>query len=234
MMNIPFLSQAQIENDALSLLAAYGRTFAEIAAPPIPVEEIIECHLNIDFRIENLPKMIGQPDVLGATWIEEQRIYVDESLDPTVFPEKEGRYRFTLSHEVGHWQLHRPYLLARANQGLLFAETKEPSIVCRIQSNRDPIEWQADTFAGYLLMPKEMVRSIWREVRGSTDPYLAVDEMAARSAGWSLAENNRPTIGVARDMARIFKVSGQAMQIRLTGLGLIQTQAAAPALFSQQ
>ncbi len=32
---------------------------------------------------------------------------IDESLDPKKNPAKEGRYRFTLAHEGGHWRLHR-------------------------------------------------------------------------------------------------------------------------------
>jgi hypothetical protein len=32
---------------------------------------------------------------------------IDESLDPDEKPAKEGRYRYTAAHEVGHWRLHR-------------------------------------------------------------------------------------------------------------------------------
>ena len=38
---------------------------------------------------------------------DERRIVIDESLDPEENPSMEGRYRFTLAHEVGHWRLHR-------------------------------------------------------------------------------------------------------------------------------
>lgn len=231
-MKVPFLTPQSIERSALSLIAAYENSFGKIASPPIPVEEIIECHLQLDFYIDDLKSSFGSDDVLGATWIAERKVRVDESLDPTVYPAKEGRYRFTLAHETGHWELHRPLLEAHAGQGVLFASETQPPVVCRTSASKEPMEWQADTFAGYLLMPEEMLRRAWREIFGSTDPYLAASEIAATSATWSLAEDRTPTVAVAREMAEVFKVSGQAMQIRLTGLGLIRTQAPPPSLFT--
>ncbi len=231
-MKVPFLTPQSIERSTLSLIAAYENSFGKIVSPPIPVEEIIECHLQLDFRFEDLKSSFGSDDVLGATWIAERKVRVDESLDPTVHPAKEGRYRFTLGHEAGHWELHRPVLEAHAGQGVLFASETPPPVVCRTSASKEPMEWQADTFAGYLLMPEEMVRRIWREVFGSTEPYVAVAEIAARTAAWSLAEDRTPTVTIAREMAEVFKVSGQAMQIRLIGLGLIRTQAPPPSLFT--
>jgi Zn-dependent peptidase ImmA (M78 family) len=95
------------------------------------------------------------------------------------------------------------------------------------------MEWQADTFAGYLLMPKEMVFEKWREVQGDLDPYVAIDEIADLSARWGLAEDETPTVSAARDLAQHFRVSGQAMQIRLVGLSLILTEPPEPGLFKQ-
>ncbi len=231
-MKVPFLTSQSIERSALGLIAAYEQSFGQIASPPIPIEEIIECHLQLDLRPDNLKSAFGCDDVLGATWIAERKVRVDESLDPTVYPAKEGRYRFTLGHEAGHWELHRPLLEAYADQGVLFASETQPPVVCRTSASKEPMEWQADTFAGYLLMPEEMVRRVWREKFGSTDPYLAAAEIAAKSAAWSLGEDRAPTVAVAREMAEVFKVSGQAMQIRLIGLGLIRTQAPPPSLFN--
>ena len=54
-----------------------------------------------------------------------------------------GRDRFTLAHEVGHYFLHHDgYLYARSTQ--------------KIPKYRDP-EWQANTFASALLIPRELV-----------------------------------------------------------------------------
>jgi Zn-dependent peptidase ImmA (M78 family) len=93
------------------------------------------------------------------------------------------------------------------------------------------MEWQADSFAGFLLMPKEMVLKAWEARNGSLDPYIAKEEITDLSAKWGLAEDERPTVDIARQLARDFRVSGQAMQIRLIGLGLVKTEDPGPGLF---
>jgi len=232
-MKVKYLPREQIEAASLSVLAEYGRRFGTVERPPIPVEEIIECLLGLELGFDNLPRLLGMPDVLGATWVDDRRVLIDESLDPTLPTAIEGRYRFTVAHEVGHWQLHRHLFQSNPAQTPLFNALPEPSIVCRTGSRKDPMEWQADTFAGYLLMPKEMVFQAWEVRHGSLEPYVAIDEIADLSARWGLAEDRTPTVEVARELARDFGASGQAMQIRLVGLGLIKTEAPNSDLFSR-
>ena len=229
---VKFLPKEHIEAATLGLLAEYSRKFGEVVRPPIPVEEILEAHLGLDFAFDDLPKLLGIPDALGATWVQQRRVVIDQSLDPTNNSSKHGRYRFTVAHELGHWELHRHLFLTDPGQGCLFLEKTEPSIVCRSKA-KDPMEWQADTFAGYMLMPKEMVFEIWRRRHGELDPYIAAGEIADLNAKWGLADDDRPTVEIARELAREFKVSGQAMQIRLIGLGLIRTEVPAPDLFTR-
>ncbi len=233
MAKVKFLRHSEIENAALCLLAEYGRKYGEVIEPPVPVAEILEAHLGLRLDFDNLPERIGVPDVLGATWIQDRLVLVDQSLDPDENPRKEGRYRFTVAHEVGHWELHRHGFLANAAQPSLFGDKPAPSIVCRSSLRKEPMEWQADMFSGYLLMPKEMVFAAWQQRLGNLDPYVAKDEMADLSAKWGLAEDEHPTVDVAKDLAQQFNVSGQAMQIRLIGLGLIRTEAPAPDLFTR-
>lgn len=232
MVNVKFLRPEVIEDATLCLLAEHGRKYEEVTKPPIPVEEILEAHLELTLDFDNLTKRLGLPDVLGATWIQDRRVVVDQSLDPTENPYKEGRYRFTLAHELGHWQLHRHYFLADAAQLLLFDPKPKPSIICRTSSRKERMEWQADTFSGHLLMPKDMVLHAWEGRYGNRDPYVAKNEMADLSARWGLAEDEQPTVDIAKELARDFNVSGQAMQIRLIGLGLIRTEVPEPDLFT--
>lgn len=232
MPKVRYLRRTEIENATLCLLAEYGRKYGEVVEPPIPVEEILEAHLGLTLDFENLAERLGLGDVLGATWIRGRRVLVDQSLDPTENPPKEGRYRFTLAHELGHWELHRHHFLSDVAQGQLFDEKREPSIVCRTSSRKDPMEWQADTFSGYLLMPEDMMLQAWKIRQGNCEPYIAKEEMTDLSARWGLTEDSRPTVDVARELAREFNVSGQAMQIRLIGLGLIKTENPGPGLFS--
>ncbi len=233
MEKVKYLEPERIDIASLKLIEQYGRKYGLVDKPPIPVEEILEAHLGLGFEFEDLAATFGVQDVLGATWIQDRRVAVDQSLDPFEYPAKEGRYRFTVAHELGHWELHRHYFLADAAQISLFDEEPKPPIVCRTSSRKDPMEWQADHFAGYLLMPGEMVFKAWEEYHGNREPYIAEKEMAGLSAKWGLAENQQPTVEIARTLAREFKVSGQAMQIRLLGLGLIKTKKPDPDLFSQ-
>ena len=227
---VKYLRPEKIESAALALIAGYARQFGVTIAPPIPVEEIVESHQGLDLRFEDLQALPRHRRALGAIRVRARQVAVDLTLDPTVYPEREGRYRFTVGHEAGHWELHR-HLVVPEGQSSLVVDEAEPNIVCRAGRSDDPKEWQANQFAAYLLMPKDLIYKAWQAYRGSLNPYVAKDEIADLSARWSLGEDETPTVGVARELAQVFRVSGQAMQIRLIGLGLIRTCAPEPSLF---
>jgi hypothetical protein len=212
-MKVKYLSDAQIEAAASRSIAGYSGKFGPIT-PPVPVDEILECYYGVNFGIEDLRKYGS--DVLGATWLDTNRVAVDESLDPSVYPEKEGRYRFTLAHELGHMELHSHQIMENG-QGTLFDGSDRPTIICRSASNTQ-MEWQADNFAAYLLMPADMVYKFWRALFGDKPYYAAKEETTLRK----LFCNRRMTLSVALDMADHFAVSGVAMQIRLENLKLIR------------
>jgi len=222
----PFIPEKRIERAALCLLAGYRQQFQRATAPPIQVEEIVESYLGLDLRLEDLTKH----KALGGTRVAERQIAIEETLDPTLYPEREGRYRFTVGHEAGHWELHRQLVIPEG-QSRLVMEDASPVIMCRAGRSSDPREWQANQFAAYLLMPKDLIFAAWEHQQGSMKPYIATDEIADLSARWCLGEEETPTVAVARELAQVFKVSGQAMQIRLLGLKLIRTCASEPSLF---
>ena len=231
MAKVPFLKDEFIENATLCLLDAYGRDHGGVARPPIPVDAIIESHFKLTLDYDDLSRLLGIPGVLGATYLKNPRVIVDQSLDPTEDPSKTGRNNFTLAHEIGHWELHRHLLMGNPLQTSLFGDDGRPAFICRSRSNKEPMEWQADRFAGFLLMPRKMVLDAWRARHGELRPYVAEAEMVDLSARWGLGKDERPTVGVARELAQEFCVSGQAMQIRLIGLGLIVTGKPEPDLF---
>ena len=230
-MKVEFLSEEEIETAALETLGSYGRRFGEVPAPPVPVEEILECHLGLDFGLEDLAEAGLGEDVLGAMWAGERRVRVDSSLDPDEFPRKEGRYRFTVAHEIGHWQLHRYLFLANVGQDPLFGGSSEPSVICRAEyARKPPVEWQADAFAARLLMPARMVARAWEESRGTPEPLFLGDRGQAASADlgrlrWS------PAQAMAWEMSSTFGVSPQAMTIRLGSLGLLRPHGRRDSMF---
>ena len=134
---VRYLREDAIELDANDLLGEYSLARGVPVAAPIPVEHLLEFHLGLSLDFDNLHERLGipltgdEPDVLGALWVDSRAVFVDQSLDPEDRPWLEGRYRYTLGHEVGHWQLHRDQLGASAGQGSLFSREPEPTIVCR-------------------------------------------------------------------------------------------------------
>lgn len=111
--SVPFLSDSDIERAATNLLVQFRDRNGGRIKPPAPVEEILEKQLKLSLGFDDLHQRLGiprrgeEPDVLGALWAERREVLIDESLDPEEHPEREGRYLFTLAHEIGHWCLHK-------------------------------------------------------------------------------------------------------------------------------
>ncbi len=228
---VPFLHEKRIKEEADLLLAEYGQRHQPVVAPPVPVEDILEIHLQLLFEIADLRAQFGFADVLGAIWINEQTVRVDQSLEPTSNPKKLGRYRFTLAHEIGHWRLHRSLYLENAAQGNLFGAPGAPAYVCRKAEAKKPVEWQADQFAANLLMPAALVKSAWSGWRGRLDPVVLDDvrgdheEEACRrvEAFGDPSQPDQIESAIlelfAKPMADMFQVSPQSMRIALEGSG---------------
>jgi len=175
---VPYLPKKSIEGDAENLLSEYEREKGVRLELPIPIDDIVEKYLKLGIEFDDTHKRFGlprsedysDPDILGAIYFDERRIVIDESLDPHERPEFEGRYRFTLAHEGGgHWRLHRDLFRRDSNQGRLFGEPDEPSVICRTNQKRASEEWQADFYASCLLMPNQLVRDAWQDHFGNSN-----------------------------------------------------------------
>lgn len=235
--NVKFLSEQQIERDALGLLEAY---FHEQQTPikiPVPADEILETHLELSLNFDDLQALLGIPDVLGALWADRREVFIDQSLDPEEHPELEGRYHFSIGHEIGHWRLHRQCFTNTDRQVAMFAGSQpEPSVICRISQAKERIEWQADYFSSCFLMPRQFVLDAWADRFGHLKPIVYADTADQSWTRRSVRSGMKP-IGmvprnvvephtcafddVAREFSPMFRVSVQAMRIRLESLGLL-------------
>ncbi len=233
-LQVPFRTDESIEREANALLQSYGLRVAPVDAPPVPVDEILENHLHITFELDDLCATLGKPDVLGALYIAEKKVVVDVQLDPSTHPDVLGRYRFTVGHEIGHWQLHRDHFLDLAGAPNLFSQASTvPPIICRESQRREPPEWQADRFSAALLMPRALVSQAWGECYGSLAPRVSADEyeMATGMRPSVLKPTGTPNVfeefennlfkRAARALAQAFEVSVEAMKIRLITLGFL-------------
>lgn len=85
--------------------------------------------------------------ILGLMDAQNNRIYIDSILD-----NHQEIKRFTQAHEIAHWVLHRhvdlnDYQLADTPHTLNQAR--------QLSTTYDWVEWQANTFAAYLLIPEK-------------------------------------------------------------------------------
>jgi hypothetical protein len=213
-----FMKDAEFEDEAALLLAEYGKKHGQITAPPVPIDEIVELYLGLTLEFHDMLKLFGVEDVHGALWVNEKRVGIDDRLDPAQNPAMLGRYRFTLAHEAGHWRLHRHLFQRKANQVALLAEnTPRPEYICR-SSDTEPIEYQANRFASCLLMPREVVKRVWHEWRGSMAPICLSDLRSEKSDD---ATDEIILESAVRSLALKFQMSPEAMRIRAEGMGLL-------------
>ena len=73
-MKFGFIPIQRIERAAYKVLSDYGDRYGRITEPPVPVEEILECLLDLPFDFDDLAARFGSDDVLGASYIDERSV----------------------------------------------------------------------------------------------------------------------------------------------------------------
>lgn len=140
----PELSDDHIEASARQLLSDFSEFSGSSVSTPISVESIAEHFLGYEIEISD-EGLFADPDYLGGIIFASNVIQVNASVESN-----EGRYNFTIAHEIGHHVLHRQiYLEASADNA--------SNILCRDTNDKPLIEQQADRFAAALLMPQQAV-----------------------------------------------------------------------------
>ena len=91
-----------------------------------------------------------------------------------------GRVRFTVAHELGHYYLHRDYLLSG----------KCHSSITNFASN-EQIESEADNFAAALLMPMELFRARVKRLRSFVADLKDLCKMASNDFQTSITSTVR-------------------------------------------
>jgi len=184
------LTHFEIEEQAKQLLEGYFGSRNVPLSLPIPIESIAEHYLGYDIEISD-DGVFANPLVLGGIIFDQKKIMINASTEA-----HEGRYSFTLAHEVGHHVLHKA----------IFEASESERMVCREDANKPLEERQADHFAGALLMPEERVRRLYRALRM---PRRRHAKKAMKAIARRLMSEGNFT-----------NVSNQAMIVRLHQLGL--------------
>ena len=188
-----------IEAIGRKVLQEYDRTLLEGPPQAVPIETIIETKFNLILEYHTLRK---NGSVLGETIFDDGAAILYDHLEKryrliavkagTILVDERlctnrllGRMRFTCAHELGHWVLHQKLYSGTGDVAAYEGKTSS-------DESHGLIEWQADALATALLMPIKKKKKCFYQLRpGKTGGQIIVE------------------------MAQIFQVSKQAIQIRL-------------------
>lgn len=185
-LDTPFSNQV-VEQKAAEVIRAHSLKTGWVPCLPLPIEPIIEHTLDLFIDYDDIPEQDGR--ILGAISPSERTITLNQA-HVAEFEKCPGMQRFTLAHEVGHWQLH----VDRAAVDHPALLDIPATLVCEEDDGR-PCEQVANRFAAFLLMPKDLLTSV-----------LADADVCAREGFRGVADR----IGV----------SYQALHYRLERLGV--------------
>lgn len=243
---VSYLSEDRIEADADALLDEFVEASGSGLQAPVPIDDIVEKHLKLGIEFDDLHRRFDAPnsvlalgpDIIGAIFLSQRRIVVDEFLDPDADPSKEGRYRFTVAHEVGHWRLHRG-LMGKDIRNVPVEDSSQAMVICRSSEAKARVELQADIFASCLLMPRRLVQAAWIAAFADGRPRALKSSIRLGLAAVPI-EDHRPDLDDAEasetslldrfvdPFAWEFAVSAKAMRVRLERLGLVLRGGASP------
>lgn len=222
---VPILSRKEIDSIASSFVRDF-QPEALVHPQEIRIEEFSEyyLHLTPDYQylshngiylgmtvFQDTDRVIVYcPETGTAEYIhaDAHTVIIDRRLIED--GKQEHRYRYTLGHECGHEVFHSPIFCNPSNSPMT-APLCSPVMHCRLDTpknrridprywtDKDWIEWQANTFSSALLMPAEAVRTIYEF--SDWNPWETKNDIAVRN------------------MVEIFNVSFEAATYRLKDLG---------------
>lgn len=147
---VPFVTKADIEATANSLLKRYQEREGPLEEPPVPVEFIAEDFLGFTLRWEDLP------DYDTLAFIDPNEMEICFNLNRSEYFDQIGP-EYSTAHEVGHYELgHFQEAGAQLKLGLM----DEPKQFLHREEHPEKYgshEFQAEYFAACLLMPRWLV-----------------------------------------------------------------------------
>lgn len=201
---------------------------------PLPVEHIAEFgmeleidYVNIDKNADTLGMMIFS-DGIVELYDQEAGTYINRPYKKgtllvesnTLEDLNRGRERFTIAHELIHWDKHQLRFMALSYQDKSVAKAcrcpKEK--VSKPKSPEEWIEWQADNLAAAILMPEKPFR---QKVHELVERYKhRVGKKSETSPLWYGFPPEIIQEIIIDELAKTFEVSKQATQIRVNTLGI--------------
>mgnify|MGYP006276906343 FL=1 len=132
---------------ARDLLARYAEVYPLDSAEIVPVEDIAESFLGLRVKDAELERGVS-----GMLEIRTREISVNAA-EGVTWPR---RRRFTIAHEVGHWQLHKDDIA-----DLVVTRTHDyvPAAREKAKTPEEIREREANRFAAELLMPEDRIHA---------------------------------------------------------------------------
>lgn len=185
---IPFLLPQKIEEIANVFRLKYWGT-----SIPVNVDMIVEDGLKIDLRpYLGLEKQIG---ILAFMPADLSYILYD-------YDQIEERIRYSIAHELGHYELHHSEIKKLRPNSI--EEWKE-FILNMPETTLSKVETQANMFASYLLIPKENLINCLNDIRDDIEKAIKI----INGDYEILIDYLTPRL------AKKFQVANQAMNFRL-------------------
>ena len=219
-----YMSRAELEEISEGLITAYANKFSNRVIQSIDIEHFITEFLML--RIEYASFAEDDAGMIGflADGATPLLVHQDGKIIPFVFPkntivldkyllaEKEyGRRRFTMAHEASH------HILGKVQTTQETARFHSEYDNDRVYSKEEVLqmfqsaEWQADTMAASLLMPRFLVENALHKFADSKLIKLYGDTTFTADGK-----------AIMRNMANYLGVSYKALIIRLTHLNMLE------------
>lgn len=190
-----YISFKSIEAKAIRFLEKYHPE----QSIPIPIEEIIEIQLGI--RVIPSPGLLRNFGIDAFSIHGLNEIYIDKAQ----YMDRETRARFTLAHEIGHHILHIDFL----NQ-MTYQNNEQWKKFILNDIKRDPLETQANIFAGFLLMPTEKIKDAFEKEKSKL--------VESNEFSGNIPSNLTLAPYLANPLSRQFEVSSESMAYRIENL----------------
>jgi len=216
LLNVPYLEDDEIEKFTNDLTEADVETRIQttIRSKLLLIEDLsLDPFAYADSRgLNHKEEAMENNSQLGLLDVEKNLVILNAGID------NKNRYRFTMAHELGHYILHSPLF---KKQGVVsVGESEDTLLVSENDSHR--LEYQANKFASYLLMPKKLVCKLYNIFfdqyvhQEFGDRFHALYYNPDQPETWSSYNS------IVGHMSRLLGVSKQAMRIRLMSLGLLK------------
>ena len=229
---VPIIRKDDIDKEATKFLQKYCPEALE-EPMAIPVEDIAELeigleidYVNIDKNCDTLGMMIFSDGYVELYDKDTQQNIIRHYRKGNLLVESDlseignrGRERFTIIHEMVHWDKHQLRFMTLSYKDKTIAKA------CRCPKEKaykpktadEWIEWQADNIAAAILMPVEVFKRKVEEIKSRYPMGQKINDYMWRGFSPDMVREL-----IIDELVATFQVSKQAAGIRLNSLGILR------------